>query len=150
MIEPIRPTQERRRSESRDGGDGTSESGGSRKKKSEAGRKRKTAGGEGSTWNLRLYVAGRSPKSQAALANLQRLCEKHIPGRYRIEVVDLLKNPRLAKIDEILAIPTLVRKLPVPVKRVIGDLSDSERAIVALDLRPVVEGSKHSGEARRG
>jgi circadian clock protein KaiB len=80
-------------------------------------------------------VAGRSPKSQVALSNLKRLCEEQIPGRYKIEVVDLVVNPQLAKADQILALPTLVRKLPVPVKRLIGDLSNTERAMVALDLR---------------
>ena len=89
----------------------------------------------GERWTLRLYVAGQSPKSVAALDNLQRLCEERLKGRYRIEVIDLLKNPRLAKDDQILAIPTLVRKLPVPVRRIIGDLSDTERVLVGLDLR---------------
>jgi circadian clock protein KaiB len=89
----------------------------------------------GERWTLRLYVAGQSPKSVAALDNLRRLCEERLRGRYRIEVVDLLKNPRLAKDDQILAIPTLVRKLPVPVRRIIGDLSDTERVLVGLDLR---------------
>jgi circadian clock protein KaiB len=88
-------------------------------------------------WALRLYVAGRSPKSQTAYSNLHRLCEKHIPGRYSIEVVDLLVDPGQAKVDQILAIPTLVRKVPPPLKRVIGDLSDSEKAMVALDLAPL-------------
>lgn len=87
-------------------------------------------------WSLRLYVAGRSPKSQTAFANLNRLCEKYIPGRYSIEVVDLAIDPRLAKVDQILAIPTLVRRVPPPLKRIIGDLSDSDRALVALDLAP--------------
>ena len=82
-----------------------------------------------------MYVAGRSPKSQAAFSNLKRLCEEHIPGRYSIEIIDLLLNPQLAKADQILAIPTLVRKLPVPVKRLIGDLSNTERAMIALDLQ---------------
>jgi circadian clock protein KaiB len=85
-------------------------------------------------WNLRLYVAGDSPRSKAALANLRRICEKHIPGRYQIEVIDLLANPRLAKVDQILAVPTLVRSLPTPARRVIGDLSDAERALVALEI----------------
>jgi circadian clock protein KaiB len=89
---------------------------------------------DGAAWSLRLYVAGRSPRSQTAYSNLRALCEKHIPGRYSIEVIDLLVDPRLAKVDQILAIPTLVRKDPPPVKRIIGDLSNSERAIVALDL----------------
>jgi circadian clock protein KaiB len=87
-------------------------------------------------WNLRLYIAGQSPKSLAALANLKRVCEEHLAGRYSIEVVDLLKNPRLAKDDQIVAIPTLVRKLPEPLRRIVGDLSDTERALVGLQLRP--------------
>ena len=90
-----------------------------------------------SAWSLRLYVAGRSPKSQTAASNLRRLCEQHIPGRYSIEVVDLLVDPGMAKVDQILAIPTLVRRVPPPLKRIIGDLSDSERAMVALELAPL-------------
>ena len=86
-------------------------------------------------WQLRLYVAGQTAKSAAALRNLQRLCETHLAGRYEIEVIDLLKNPRLAKDDQIVAIPTLVRKLPDPVRKIIGDLSDTERALVGLQLR---------------
>jgi circadian clock protein KaiB len=92
-------------------------------------------GGSGSPWNLRLYVAGQSPKSVSAVNNLKRLCEHYLPGQYTIEVIDLLKNPRLAQVDQILAIPTLVRKLPEPMKRVIGDLSDTERTMVGLDMR---------------
>jgi len=87
-------------------------------------------------WDLRLYTAGQSPKSLAALSNLKRICDKHLPGRYTIEVIDLMKNPRLAKDDEIVAIPTLVRKLPAPLRKIIGDLSDEERALVGLQLRP--------------
>jgi circadian clock protein KaiB len=87
-------------------------------------------------WNLRLYTAGQSPKSLAALDNLKRVCEEHLAGRYSIEVIDLLKNPRLAKDDEIIAIPTLVRKLPEPLRRIVGDLSDTERTLVGLQLRP--------------
>ena len=89
----------------------------------------------GERWRLRLYVAGQSPKSVTALENLKRLCEERLKGRYRIEVIDLLKNPRLAKDDQILAIPTLVRKLPTPMRRIIGDLSNTERVLVGLDLR---------------
>lgn len=86
-------------------------------------------------WTLRLYIAGENQQSRLALNNLKRLCREHIgEGRYEIEVIDLMKNPQLAKADQILAIPTLVRKLPEPVKRVIGSLSDSERAMLALDL----------------
>jgi circadian clock protein KaiB len=87
-------------------------------------------------WDLRLYTAGQSPKSLAALANLKRICDTHLAGRYSIEVIDLMKNPRLAKDDEIVAIPTLVRKLPEPLRRIIGDLSNEERALVGLQLRP--------------
>ena len=87
------------------------------------------------TWELRLYVAGQTPKSLAAFANLKKLCEEHMPGKYKIEVIDLLKNPKLAKGDQILAIPTLVRKLPEPVRKIIGDLSDTERVLIGLDLR---------------
>lgn len=87
-------------------------------------------------WSLRLYTAGQSPKSLAALANLKRVCEEHLAGRYSIEVIDLLKNPRLAKDDQIVAIPTLVRKLPEPLRRIVGDLSDTERALVGLQLKP--------------
>ena len=87
-------------------------------------------------WQLRLYVAGQTPKSVAALGNLKRLCETHMAGRYEIEVIDLLKNPKLAAGDQILAIPTLVRKLPEPVKKIIGDLSNEHRVLVGLDLRP--------------
>lgn len=87
-------------------------------------------------WDLRLYTAGQSPKSLAALSNLKRICDEHLAGRYTIEVIDLMKNPRLAKDDEIVAIPTLVRKLPQPLRKVIGDLSNEERALVGLQLRP--------------
>src|SRR5262245_18010864 len=86
--------------------------------------------------DLRLYVAGQTPKSVAAIANLQRLCEEHLAGQYRIEVVDLVSNPQLARSDQILAIPTLVRRLPVPIRKIIGDLSNSERVLVGLELRP--------------
>jgi circadian clock protein KaiB len=87
-------------------------------------------------WNLRLYVAGQTPKSIAAFANLKRMCEEHLKGRYTIEVVDLLKDPQLAQGDQILAIPTLVRKLPSPIKKIIGDLSNTERFLVGFDLKP--------------
>ena len=86
-------------------------------------------------WELRLYVAGQSKKSVLALANLKRLCDEHLAGKYHIEVIDLLKSPQLAAGDQILAIPTLVRKLPEPIKKIIGDLSNTERALVGLDLR---------------
>ena len=88
-------------------------------------------------WELRLYIAGETTKCMAAFSNLQRICEDNLKGRYRIEVVDLMKNPQLARGDQIVAIPTLVRKLPPPVKKIIGDLSNAERVLVGLDLRPV-------------
>lgn len=88
-------------------------------------------------WALRLYVAGQTPKSLTAFANLKKICEEHLEGKYRIEVIDLLKNPQLARGDQILAIPTLVRKLPEPIKKIIGDLSNTERVLVGLDLRPL-------------
>jgi circadian clock protein KaiB len=94
------------------------------------------AAGASATWNLRLYVAGQTPKSVRALENLKRLCEEHLPGQYLIEIVDLVVNPRLAKEDQILAIPTLVRKLPDPMRKIIGDLSDTDRTLVGLQLRP--------------
>ena len=90
---------------------------------------------EDGKWNLRLYVAGQSPKSVRAFANLKKLCEEHLQGKYTIEIIDLLKNPHLAAGDQIIAIPTLVRQLPVPIKAIIGDLSDTERTLVGLDLQ---------------
>jgi circadian clock protein KaiB len=88
-------------------------------------------------FELRLYVAGQTSKSLAAFANLKRICETHLAGQYRIEVIDLLKNPQLAAGDQILAVPTLVRRLPEPVKKIIGDLSNEERILVGLDIQPV-------------
>lgn len=88
-------------------------------------------------YELRLYVAGQTPRSVAAFSNLRRICEEHLHGRYSIEVIDLLENPQLARGDQILAIPTLVRKLPEPVRKIIGDLSNEERVLVGLDLRPL-------------
>jgi circadian clock protein KaiB len=88
-------------------------------------------------WLLRLYVAGQTLKSVTAFANLKKICEEHLKGRYQIEVIDLLVNPALAKDEQILALPTLIRQLPDPVKKVIGDLSNTERVLVGLDLRPV-------------
>jgi circadian clock protein KaiB len=88
-------------------------------------------------WELRLYIAGHTPKSTAAFVNLKRICETHLEGRYRIEVIDLLKNPKLAAGDQILAVPTLVRKLPQPIKKIIGDLSNEARVLVGLDVQPV-------------
>jgi circadian clock protein KaiB len=88
------------------------------------------------SWELRLYVAGATPRAIAALENLKKICEEHLAGKYSIEVIDLLKNPKLASGDQILAVPTLVRKLPEPVRKIIGDLSNTERVLVGLDLRP--------------
>jgi len=88
------------------------------------------------TFLLRLYVAGQTPKCMRAFANLKRICEEHLAGRYHIEMVDLLQNPLLARGDQILAVPTLVRRLPEPIKKIIGDLSNTERVLVGLDLRP--------------
>jgi circadian clock protein KaiB len=87
-------------------------------------------------YNLRLYVAGQTPRSVAAIANLNKLCEKHLPGRYTIEVIDLMKDPALAQRDQIIAIPTLIRELPEPLRRIIGDLSNTERVLVGLDIQP--------------
>jgi len=87
-------------------------------------------------WELRLYVAGTTPKCVAAFANLKKICEEHLQGKYQIQVIDLLENPQLARDDQILAIPTLVRQLPPPVRKIIGDLSNTERVLVGLDLRP--------------
>jgi circadian clock protein KaiB len=87
-------------------------------------------------WELRLYVAGQTQRAVTAFANLRKICEEHVPGQYRIEVIDLLKQPQLGKGDQILALPTLVRKLPEPVRKIIGDLSNTERVLVGLDLRP--------------
>jgi circadian clock protein KaiB len=91
---------------------------------------------EDEVWTLRLYVAGQTPKCLTAFANLKKICEQHLAGKYRIEVVDLLKDPKLARGDQILAIPTLVRRLPEPVRKIIGDLSNTERVLVGLDLKP--------------
>jgi circadian clock protein KaiB len=92
--------------------------------------------GADETWELRLYVTGRSPKCLQAIANLRRVCEEHLAGHYRIEVVDLLESPRLAADDQILAVPTVVRKLPHPIRMIVGDLSDTDRVLVGLQLRP--------------
>jgi len=98
-------------------------------------RPRKSAPRKPVAWNLRLYVAGQTPKSIRAFANLKLLCEEHLKGRYKIEVIDLRKHPQLARGDQIVAIPTLVRRLPLPVRTIIGDLSSSVRLLVGLDLR---------------
>ncbi len=102
-----------------------------------AGRKRAARrSGDNQHWNLKLYVAGQTPKSMTAFANLQSFCEEYLAGKYHIEVIDLLENPQLARGDQILAIPTLVRKLPTPVRKIIGDLSNTDRVLVGLDLKP--------------
>jgi circadian clock protein KaiB len=97
--------------------------------------KKSSTNGNGRYLELRLYVAGQSPKSLAALANLKKFCAEHLDGQYELQVIDLVKTPQLAQNDQILAIPTLVRKLPVPMRKIIGDLSDSARVLVGLDLR---------------
>lgn len=88
-------------------------------------------------WELRLYVAGQTPKSVTAFANLKKICEEHLQGQYQIEIVDLLQHPELAKQDQILAIPTLVRRLPPPIRQIIGDLSNQEKVLLGLDLREI-------------
>lgn len=95
----------------------------------------KTSSKSTAEWDLRLYVAGQTARSIAALENLKRICEEHLAGQYQIEVIDLLEDPKLARGDQILAVPTLVRKLPEPVRKIIGDLSNEERVLVGLDLR---------------
>ncbi len=92
---------------------------------------------DGDIFELKLYVAGQTPKSKAALENLKKICEEHLRGRYRLEVVDLARNPALARTDKILAIPTLVRSLPTPISRIIGDLSDEEQVLMGLNVRKV-------------
>ena len=93
-------------------------------------------GGAVAEWELRLYVAGQTTRAVAAFENLRKICEEHLANRYHIEVIDLLKSPQLAKGDQIIAVPTLVRRLPEPVRKIIGDLSNTERVLVGLDLRP--------------
>ena len=92
---------------------------------------------QSATFELRLYVAGETVKSRTAIANLQRICETHLAGQYRIEVIDLTKAPQLAAGDQILAVPTLVRRLPEPIKKILGDLSNEKRVLVGLDVQPV-------------
>jgi circadian clock protein KaiB len=106
-------------------------------KRAMPGKRTKSESAVNGTWKLRLYVAGQSARSLTAFANLKTLCEQHLAGRYKIEVVDLLKQPQLAAGDQIVAIPTLVRKLPPPIRKIVGDLSDEERTLVGLQLRPV-------------
>jgi circadian clock protein KaiB len=96
----------------------------------------KPAAGTSREWELRLYVAGPTPKSAAAFRNLEQICEDHLAGRYHIEVIDLMQHPQLAQGDQILAVPTLVRKLPAPIRKIIGTLANTERVLVGLDLRP--------------
>jgi circadian clock protein KaiB len=103
-------------------------------RKPSAAASKRRAGPRPETWRLRLYVADGSPRSRTALLNLQRLCEKHLPGRYRIEIVDLRRNPALARADEIVAVPTLVRRLPPPIRKIVGDLSSDERTLVGLQI----------------
>lgn len=98
-----------------------------------------TAGATVPAYQLRLYVAGQTSKSLAAFNNLKRICENHLAGQYRIEVIDLLKTPQLAAGDQILAVPTLVRRLPEPIKKIIGDLSNEERVLVGLDVQPLTD-----------
>jgi len=105
-------------------------------KRSRGNSSKKAVKADGEFWELRLYVAGQTPKSLTAFSNLKGICEKHLAGKYRIEIVDLNKDPTLARGDQILALPTLVRKLPQPIRKIIGDLSDTERVLVGLDLRP--------------
>lgn len=90
-------------------------------------------------WTLRLYVAGQTPKSRVAFANLKKICEEHLAGQYSIEVIDLIENPKLARGDQIFAVPTLVRRLPEPIKKIIGDLSNTERVLVGLDVQLVCQ-----------
>lgn len=99
--------------------------------------KEKLKKGANDQWILRLYVAGQTPKALTAFANLTKICEEQLQGKYSIEVIDLLKNPQLGAADQIFALPTLVRKLPVPVRKIIGDLSNTERVLIGLDLLPV-------------
>ncbi len=103
--------------------------------KSGASSKSRKKSGDSKVWELRLYVAGQTPRSIRAFTNLKKICEEHMQGKYHIEVVDLLKSPQLAKGDQIIAIPTLVRKLPPPLRKIIGDLSNKERVLVGLDFR---------------
>lgn len=106
-------------------------------KRAMPGKRARSESAVNDTWELRLYIAGQSAKSVTAFANLKRICEQHLPARYKIEVVDLLKHPQLAAGDQIVAIPTLVRKLPEPIRKIVGDLSNAERTLVGLQLRPV-------------
>ena len=104
--------------------------------KVKAAPKAKKARPKEAKWELRLYIAGNTPKSMTALANLKKYCEQHLASKYTLEVIDLMKNPQLAAGDQILAIPTLVRKVPVPIRKIIGDLSNEEKVLVGLSLKP--------------
>ena len=106
------------------------------------------AGDDEERWNLRLYVAGETPKCVQAFQLLKQICEEHLQGRYSIEVIDLLKNPTLAQGDQIIAIPTLVRQLPPPVKKIIGDLTNTERVVVGLNLVPIKSGNSETRRAK--
>ena len=108
----------------------------SRPRPSGNGRARQVVSDESGRWNLRLYVAGQTPRSVTAFKNLKEICEEYLQGKYHIEVVDLMENPTLARGDQILAVPTLVRKLPQPIRKIIGDLSNTERVLVGLDIQP--------------
>ena len=99
-------------------------------------RKTKAAGSDEESWNLRLYVVGQTPKSVAAIANLKKFCAEHLENQYTIEIIDVAANPKVARRDQIVAIPTLVRKLPVPMRKIIGDLSNTDRVLVSFDMRP--------------
>ena len=112
----------------------TSKAAGKRAAGTGRSRAAKKAAGE-DLWILRLYIAGQTDRARAAIENLERICEEHLAGKYRLEVVDLTKNPTLARGDQILAVPTLVRRLPPPVKKIIGDLSNTERVLVGLNLQ---------------
>lgn len=107
------------------------------KQSKRAAAKKKSAKLKEEKWQLRLYIAGNTPKSMAALANLKKYCEQHLCDRYELEVIDLLLHPQLAAGDQILAIPTLVRKMPVPIRKIIGDLSNEEKVLVGLNLKPL-------------
>ena len=106
------------------------------RQKSSNGRPSQAASEERNRWNLRLYVAGQTPRSLTAFRNLKEICEEYLKGQYHIEVIDLMENPTLARGDQILAVPTLVRKLPQPIRKIIGDLSNTERVLVGLDIQP--------------
>ena len=117
-----------------------------------AGRKlraNETAGAENGTWELRLYIAGQTPRSVAAFANLERVCREHLAGRYRIEVIDLTKTPQFAARDQIVAVPTVLRSLPLPLRKIIGDLSNTERVLVGLDLHELAASARAKSEGSR-